>query len=140
MACVTVLVGTDLYPRAVAPDLKSSSLWICPQCSMHLCRNNDKTSNLCLICWKPSQRSGQDMGGDMICCDNGVGSLFHKKCVNYLLCNPSSLSLVCLGHHSNLLICRKHRHIESSILRPDKNNKITLKTESNRRSQKIFSC
>ncbi len=83
LSCVKELIGAELYPRAVTPDLKSADVWICPQCSMHLCRNDDRTSNLCLICWKPSQRNGNDMGGDMICCDNGGGGLFHKKCVNY---------------------------------------------------------
>jgi hypothetical protein len=83
LSCVKELVDTELHPRAVAPDLKSPDVWICPQCSMHLCRNDDRTLNLCLICWKPSQRSGNDMGGDMICCDSGGGGLFHKKCVDY---------------------------------------------------------
>ncbi len=83
LRCVNELVGENLYSRAVAPDLRSPNLWICPQCSMHLCRNVDRTANLCLICWKPSQRSGNDMGGDMICCDSSAGGLFHKKCVDY---------------------------------------------------------
>jgi hypothetical protein len=56
LECVKELTGTDLYPRAVLPDLQSEDVWICPQCSMHLCRNDDKTGNLCLMCWKPSLR------------------------------------------------------------------------------------
>jgi hypothetical protein len=35
------------------------------------------------MCWKPSQRSGDDTGGDIVCCDSNTGSLFHKKYVNY---------------------------------------------------------
>jgi hypothetical protein len=27
--------------------------------------------------------NGDDMGGDMVCCDSGAGGLFHKKCVVY---------------------------------------------------------
>ena len=51
---------------------------------MHLCKNDDKTAQLCLVCWKPSQRSGAaEMGTDMVCCDSDAGGLFHKKCVQY---------------------------------------------------------
>jgi hypothetical protein len=83
LVCVKELVGTDLYSRAVQPDLRSDDIWICPQCSMHLYRNDDHISNLCLMCWKPSQRNGDDMGGGMVCCDSDAGGLFHKKCVEY---------------------------------------------------------
>lgn len=83
--CVEAVIGDRLYPRAKLPDLRrNDDLWVCPQCSMHLCRNDDKTAQLCLVCWKPSQRSGAtDMGTDMICCDSDAGGLFHKKCVQY---------------------------------------------------------
>jgi hypothetical protein len=83
--CVEAVIGDRLYTRAKLPNLRrKDDLWVCPQCSMHLCRNDDKTAQLCLICWKPSQRSGAtEMGTDMICCDSDAGGLFHKKCVQY---------------------------------------------------------
>jgi hypothetical protein len=85
LECVKAVIGDRLYPRAKLPDLRRrDELWVCPQCSMHLCRNDDKTAQLCLVCWKPSQRSGDtDMGTDMVCCDSDAGGLFHKKCVQY---------------------------------------------------------
>jgi hypothetical protein len=83
--CVKAVIGDRLYARAKLPDLRrNDDLWVCPQCSMHLCRNDDKTAQLCLVCWKPSQRSGAtEMGTDMVCCDSDAGGLFHKKCVQY---------------------------------------------------------
>jgi hypothetical protein len=82
--CVKKQVGGNLYPRAVLPDLDSDTTWVCPQCSMHLCQNDDRTKHLCLVCWKPSARTGEhDMGTDMIACDGPTGGLFHKKCVGY---------------------------------------------------------
>ena len=54
LACVKQLVGTELYPHAVVPDLASNSLWVCPQCAMHLCQNDDRSKHLCLVCWQPS--------------------------------------------------------------------------------------
>jgi hypothetical protein len=85
LECVKVVIGDRLYPRAKLPDLRrNDDLWVCPQCSMHLCRNDDKTAQLCLVCWNPSQRSGTtEMGTDMVCCDSDAGGLFHKKCVQY---------------------------------------------------------
>lgn len=84
LACVKELIGNPLYERAKVPNLRSDDeIWICPQCSMHLCNNDDRTSNLCLVCWQPSNRNGDDMGSDMICCDSDAGGLFHKKCVDY---------------------------------------------------------
>ncbi len=83
--CVEAVIGDRLYSRAKLPNLRcKDDLWVCPQCSMHLCKNDDKTAQLCLVCWKPSQRSGAtEMGTDMICCDSDAGGLFHKKCVQY---------------------------------------------------------
>jgi transposase len=82
--CVKALIGKELYVRAVLPDLRSDDIWICPQCSMHLCRNDDRSAHLCLVCWLPSQRNGADnMGTDMISCDSDCGGLFHRKCANY---------------------------------------------------------
>jgi hypothetical protein len=85
LECVKAVIGDRLYPRAKLPDLRRrDELWVCPQCSMYLCRNDDKIAQLCLVCWKPSQRSGDtDMGTDMVCCDSDAGGLFHKKCVQY---------------------------------------------------------
>ena len=76
-------MADPMYGRAILPDLDSDAPWVCPQCSMHLCRNDDLTANLCLVCWKPSFRNGDEMGSDMICCDGPTGGLFHKKCVAY---------------------------------------------------------
>ncbi len=85
LECVKAAIEDRLYPRAKLPDLRrKDDLWVCPQCSMHLCRNDDKTAQLCLVCWKPSNRSGAtDMGTDMVCCDSDAGGMFHKKCVQY---------------------------------------------------------
>ena len=82
-ACVEKYVGGDLYPRAILPDLDSDATWVCPQCSMHLCGNDDRTKHLCLVCWKPSARTSNEMGTDMIACDGPTGGLFHKKCIGY---------------------------------------------------------
>jgi hypothetical protein len=83
LQCVDEVVGTDLYVRGVLPDLDSDEPWVCPQCSMHLCRNDDRTNNLCLLCWKPSARNGDSMGTDMIVCEGPGGGLFHKSCAGY---------------------------------------------------------
>jgi hypothetical protein len=82
--CVEQLVGTELYPNAEMPELDSNKVWVCPQCAMHLCQNDDRTRHLCLVCWEPSHRSGEEnMGTDMISCDGRFGGLFHRRCVNY---------------------------------------------------------
>ncbi len=82
--CISSLVGSNMYPRAVLPEPGDDVAWICPRCSMHLCKNDDRSRHLCVACHQPSTRSGfGEMGGDMVQCDSDCNGLFHKKCVNY---------------------------------------------------------
>ncbi len=75
--CCAELVGSVMYPRAVLPKPGDDVAWICPQCSMHLCRNDDRTRYLCVACQQPSTRSGfGEMGGDMVQCDSDCNGLF----------------------------------------------------------------
>ena len=83
-ACVQALLSDAKYARAVNPGIvEEDGEWICPQCSHHLCRNDDLTKALCVACGLPSVRSGDDMGRDMTACDSRAGGLFHKTCVSY---------------------------------------------------------
>jgi hypothetical protein len=56
--------------------------WVCSQCVHHLCQNNNNAT--CVSCGKPSARSGDEMGTDMVACDSVYGGLFHKSCVGYV--------------------------------------------------------
>ena len=71
----------DLYKNAVDPAaVDKDDPRVCPQC---VCRNDDLTRDLCVMCGKPSARSGEGMGSDMVSCDGQWGGLFHKSCVHY---------------------------------------------------------
>ncbi len=73
-----------VYQHAMDPaGVGEDDPWICPQCMYHLCRNDDRTRDLCVMCGKPSARSGADMGTDMVSCDGRWGGLFHKSCARY---------------------------------------------------------
>ncbi len=74
----------DLYANAIDPaDVAEDEPWVCPQCMYHLCRNDDRSRDLCAMCGKASARSGADMGTDMVACDGRWGGLFHKSCARY---------------------------------------------------------
>lgn len=69
--------------RGVDPStVDEGDPWFCPQCAYHFCRNTDDKRAVCVVCEKPSQRSG-NVGGDMVTCDSAFSGLFHKRCVAY---------------------------------------------------------
>lgn len=86
-SCAEKLCDSELYQRSgrvkKPGDVAHDEPWICPQCAVHLCSNDSRSEKLCVMCWKPSNRNGDDMGSDMIPCDRDCGGLFHKSCVGY---------------------------------------------------------
>ncbi len=86
-ACAQSLIGQRGYERAVDPaTVLEEDPWVCPHCMHHLCRNDDRTRDHCVVCGQQSARSGtgeKGMGTDMVSCDGRWGGLFHKKCVAY---------------------------------------------------------
>lgn len=83
--CVQELLESGSYDRTEPvpdPD-EEDAPWVCPHCSHFLCANADRESHLCVACWKPTARFGDDEGTDMIVCDGPGGGLFHKTCVRY---------------------------------------------------------
>ncbi len=69
--------------RGVDPStVGDADPWFCPRCAFHFCRSADSKRALCVVCDKPSQRSG-NVGGDMVTCDSAFSGLFHKRCVAY---------------------------------------------------------
>ncbi len=82
--CAQECLKDERYKGATDPALVGADeRWVCPQCTHHLCRNDDRTRGQCVLCHKESARSGADMGADMIACDGHWGGLFHKSCVLY---------------------------------------------------------
>jgi hypothetical protein len=82
--CAQKLLGQKGYERAIDPAaVESDESWVCPQCMHHLCRSDHRVRELCLFCGKPSVRSGDDAGRDMVTCDGDWCGLFHQKCVRY---------------------------------------------------------
>lgn len=74
----------NVYKNFINPEnVGEDEPWVCPQCMYHLCRNDDRSRDLCVMCGKPSARSGGDMGTDMVSCDGRWGGLFHKSCARY---------------------------------------------------------
>jgi hypothetical protein len=74
----------DLYKNAIDPaEVAADEPWVCPQCMYHLCRNDDRLRDVCVMCGKPSARSGDSMGTDMVSCDGRWEGLFHKSCARY---------------------------------------------------------
>jgi hypothetical protein len=85
-ACAREVIADDpdLYKNAIDPETVSEDEpWVCPQCMYHLCRNDDRSRDLCVMCGKPSARSGDSMGTDMVSCDGRWEGLFHKSCARY---------------------------------------------------------
>jgi hypothetical protein len=85
-SCAQKVVVDDpqLYKNAIDPEnVSEDEPWVCPQCMYYLCRNDDRTRHLCVMCGKPSARSGDRMGSDMVSCDGHWSGLFHKACARY---------------------------------------------------------
>lgn len=84
--CAQALIGRAGYERATDPaTVDEDDPWVCPQCAHHLCRNDDRHKDRCVMCGKPSMRNGaENMGSDMISCDGHFGGLFHKTCARYV--------------------------------------------------------
>jgi hypothetical protein len=73
-----------LYKSAIdPPTVSEDEPWVCPQCMYHLFRNDDRSRDLCVMCGKPSARSGDCMGTDMVSCDGRWEGLVHKSCAGY---------------------------------------------------------
>ena len=78
--CVDRLRQKPAYFRALpSAGVAKDRLWICPQCSHHLCRNDDLSSGLCLVCGLPSTQTDVD---DMVSCSSAHRGLFHKSCLS----------------------------------------------------------
>jgi hypothetical protein len=86
-ACADYLCALDHYKRSERvkepSTVAADDPWVCPHCAVHLCLNVSTASKLCVVCSKPSMRTGAEAGRDMICCDRDGGGLFHKLCVRY---------------------------------------------------------
>ena len=86
-ACADYLCEMDHYKRSERvkepSTVAADDPWVCPHCAVHLCLNVSTASKLCVVCSKPSMRTGAEAGRDMICCDRDGGGLFHKSCVRY---------------------------------------------------------
>jgi hypothetical protein len=79
MVCAQIEWKQD---RTLQLDQPGRDSWVCSQCAHHLCQNHNTA--VCVKCGKPSARSGDEMGTDMVACDSIYGGLFHKSCVDYV--------------------------------------------------------